>query len=311
MPTYIPTALQRFGHLIRHGAASPAVYTPPSYGSTTPQLTPVDDSAPLNAVDTKLLQEIVGVFLYYARAVDITMLPAVTAVASDQAKPTQAVLAAATRLLAYAASYPANELVFSACDMFLYGQSDASYLSRSNSRSVAGGIFYLGNKDAPTQINGAIDAFSSIIPVVVSSAAEAEYGGLFIAAQRGVQLRNTLADLGYPQDATLLMCDNACAVGISTDTVKSKRSKAIDMRFHWVRDRVRQGQFTIQWRKGEHNLADFFTKPLPVKVHQSLMSLLVNVPPLLDNPHITRRHRRAVTHQLHNTPRSSLVSPTD
>ena len=304
MPNYIPTALERFGHLITHGAASPAIYTPPSYGSTTPQLTAVDDSAPLSPADAKLLQEIVGVFLYYARAVDGTMLPAVTAIASDQAKPTQAVLSAATRLLAYAASYPANELVFSACDMVLYGQSDASYLSRSDSRSVAGGIFYLGNRDAPTQVNGAIDAFSSIIRVVVSSAAEAEYGGLFIAAQHATCLRSTLADLGYPQDATLLLCDNACAVGIASDTVKSKRSKTIDMRFHWVRDRVRQGQFVVQWRKGAHNLADFFTKPLPVKVHQSLMSLLVNVPPRLDNPHITPRHRRAVAHQ-RTHPRSS------
>ena len=118
-------------------------------------------------------------FLYYARAVDISMLPAVTAVASEQSKPTQAVLAAAKRLIAYAASYPANEIVFSACDMILYGQSDASYLSRSNARSVAGGIFYLGNRNAPTQVNGAIVPYSSIIPVVVSSAAEAEYGGLF------------------------------------------------------------------------------------------------------------------------------------
>ena len=303
MPSYIGTALKRFGHLITHGAASPAIYTPPHYGSTKPQPATVDDTEPLSATDTKLLQEIVGVFLYYARAVDISMLPAVTAVASEQSKPTQAVLAAAKRLIAYAASYPANEIVFSACDMILYGQSDASYLSRSNARSVAGGIFYLGNRNAPTQVNGAIDAYSSIIPVVVSSAAEAEYGGLFLAAQRGAHLRNTLADLGYPQDSTLLLCDNECAVGISTDTVKAKRSKSIDMRFHWVRDRVRQGQFIVEWRRGAHNLADFFTKPLPVKVHQSLLPLLVRVPPLLDNPYLTPRHRRTVLHQLQH-PRS-------
>ena len=299
MPSYIGTALKRFGHLITHGAASPAVYTPPHYGSTKPQPATVDDSEPLSPADAKVLQEIVGVFLYYARAVDVSMLPAVTAVASEQAKPTQAVFAAAKRLLSYAASYPANEIVFSACDMVLYGQSDASYLSRSNARSVAGGIFYLGNRNAPTQVNGAIDTFSSIIPVVVASAAEAEYGGLFLAAQRGAHLRNTLADLGYPQDSTLLLCDNECAVGISNDSVKAKRSKSIDMRFHWVRDRVRQGQFVIQWRRGAHNLADFFTKPLPVKVHQSLLPLLVRVPPLLNNPYLTPRHRRAVLHQLH------------
>ena len=95
MPSYIGTALKRFGHLITHGAASPAVYTPPHYGSTKPQPATVDDSEPLSPADAKVLQEIVGVFLYYARAVDVSMLPAVTAVASEQAKPTQAVFAAA------------------------------------------------------------------------------------------------------------------------------------------------------------------------------------------------------------------------
>jgi hypothetical protein len=64
-------------------------------------------------------------------------------------------------------------------------------------------------------------------------------------------------------------------VGIATDTVKPKRTKSIDMRFHWLRDRVRQGQFRLVWRKGIYNLADFFTKALPVHIHQQLMPLLV------------------------------------
>jgi hypothetical protein len=63
MPSYIGTALKRFGHLITHGAASPAVYIPPHYGSTKPQPATVDDSAPLSPSDAKVLQEIFGVFL--------------------------------------------------------------------------------------------------------------------------------------------------------------------------------------------------------------------------------------------------------
>ena len=59
--------------------------------------------------------------------------------------------------------------------------------------------------------------------------------------------------------------DNKCAQGLANDTVKRRRSKAIDMRFHWIRDRVRQGQFIINWAPGSTNLADFFTKNLPTK----------------------------------------------
>ena len=74
------------------------------------------------------------------------------------------------------------------------------------------------------------------------------------------------------------MGDNACATGLANDTVKVKRSKSIDMRFHWLRDRVRQGQFIALWRKGVNNLADFFTKILPTSEHQALMPLLVRTP---------------------------------
>ena len=38
-------------------------------------------------------------------------------------------------------------------------------------------------------------------------------------------------------------------------------------------------EFIVIWRKGVYNLADFFTKPLSVKDHQSIMHLLVRVPP--------------------------------
>jgi hypothetical protein len=168
MPEYVPKMLARFcpGVALR-GAASPAVYTPPQYG-TRVQHAPVDDSPPLSPSDTHRLQEIVGCLLFYARAVDCTMLTAVNHVSSEQAKPTQQVLAAATRILQYAAAYPNHELVYHACDMVLTIQSDASYLSRTGGRSVAGGLLYCSNHNDTTSINGALLAVSCIIPTVCS-----------------------------------------------------------------------------------------------------------------------------------------------
>lgn len=157
--------------------------------------------------------------------------------------------------------------------------SDASYLSRPVARSVAGVIFYVGNSDQPTAINGAIHAISSITPAVVASVAEAEYAALFVNGQEEASLRQILNALGHPQPATIILCDNKCAHGIATDTVKPKRTKSADMKLHWIRDRIRQGQFHVMWRKGADNLADFFTKALPVHEHKRLMKLLVLVPP--------------------------------
>jgi hypothetical protein len=58
--------------------------------------------------------------------------------------------------------------------MILFGHVDASYLSRSHARSVAGGIFFLGDRNKPLKINGSIHDLSSIIHSIDSSAGEAE-----------------------------------------------------------------------------------------------------------------------------------------
>ena len=78
MPDYITNALTRFHKSDTKGANSPIVYMPPVYGAKS-QTIPEDGPAasPLSEAQTKTLQEIIGVFLYYARAVDPMMLPAV------------------------------------------------------------------------------------------------------------------------------------------------------------------------------------------------------------------------------------------
>ena len=226
MPAYIAKVLQRFGPSKLSGASSPSIYTPPSYGART-QLATEDTSPSLTHAAAKRIQEIVGSLLFHARGVDPTILPTVNLLASLQSSPTQNVADIAERLLQYCSRYPNNELVYHVCNMTLFIQVDASYLdlTRSNARSVAGGICYLGNIGQPQHINGAIHAISTIIPSVVAPAAEAEYAALFILAQEGEYLRRVLDDMGYPQAPTLLLCDNQCAVGLATVVLMAKERK--------------------------------------------------------------------------------------
>ena len=122
------------------------------------------------------------------------------------------------------------------------------------------------------RFNGPILVKSCIIQAVASSAAEAELRALFYNAKDGCMLRNTLEDMGHPQPATPIQADNACAVGLANGTVKQKRSKAIDMRFYWEKDRVKAGQFIIYWRKGSENDADYFTKHHAPSHHRRMRS---------------------------------------
>ena len=109
----------------------------------------------------------------------------------------------------------------------------------------------------------------------MTSACESKYASLFKVAQSAEVIRNTLQDMGYSQVATKLLCDNTCATGTANSTAKQKRSKAINMRFHWIRDRVEDGHFDIMWIAGGENIADFFTKNLSVATYKKFKSKIV------------------------------------
>ena len=74
--------------------------------------------------------------------------------------------------------------------------------------------------------------------------------------------------MGYKQGATPVETDNTTAAAIVNETCKQIRSKAIDMRFYWVRDRIKQGHFIVYWAPGATNKADYFTKHHPPAHHR-------------------------------------------
>lgn len=272
MPGYIEKVLQRFQvpppSRPQH---SPHAWTAPTYGTAIQYATDEDTSDPLNAAEAKRLQEAIGCLLFYARACDPTMLVALGSLASAQSKSTRMTAKAMTQLLNYCATHPDATIRYHASDMCLRAHSDASYLSEREAKSRIGGYFFLSDRpqdpiadidpdSKPPPFNGAILVTSSILKAVMSSATEAETGALFYNAKEACVLRNILGDMGYPQPATPIQTDNACAAGIINNTVKQRRSKAMDMKFYWVKDRVAQGQFKIHWRRGSDNKADYFTK---------------------------------------------------
>ena len=152
--------------------------------------------------------------------------------------------------------------------MILGVHSDASYLSEPNARSRAGGHFFLsdGTDDAPP--NGAILNTSQIIKSVMSSAAEAELGALYINAREAVPCRTFLNELGHTQPPTPIQTDNSTALGVVTNKILPRRLKAMDMPYWWLRDRNTQAQFRYYWRPGPTNKGDYFTKHHCAAHHQ-------------------------------------------
>ena len=107
--------------------------------------------------------------------------------------------------------------------------------------------------------------------MVLSSAAEAEYGGIFINAKEGVPIRTTLQELGHkqPKTGTPLKTDNSTAHRIVHNNVRQKKSRCFDTGFHWIRDRAKQGQYDVYWKPGPNNKADYVTKQHAPAVHKA------------------------------------------
>jgi hypothetical protein len=133
---YIESTLQLFQHPPPTGPQhSPHAWQKPMYGAAIQYAPAPDTMAALDAKDMKHVQEVLGTLLFYAHALDSTMLPAIGTLASQQAHGTKAMLEALMQLLNYCAMHPDAKVHFIASDMVLHVHSDASYLSGPKARS--------------------------------------------------------------------------------------------------------------------------------------------------------------------------------
>ena len=157
MPGYCEKAGQRFQHPKPNKPQhQPYPSAPHTYGNKQQFCDSVDTSPVLGKQQKTFVQEVIGVFLYYAWAVDCTMLTALGSLATQQASPTETALAQIHQFLDYALSHPNAGITYRASDMILAAHSDASYLSETHLRSYSGGHFFLSKNDHYPNNNGAV-----------------------------------------------------------------------------------------------------------------------------------------------------------
>ena len=84
-----------------------------------------------------------------------------------------------------------------------------------------------------------------------------------------------LTALGHPQSTTPVKTDNGTAAQFVQDTIKHKRSKSWDVRYHWLTEQQTAGDFDIYWDSGKNNLADYHTKHHSPIHHQNVRKMYV------------------------------------
>jgi hypothetical protein len=276
MPGYVSSTLERLQHSkpLRPQHA-PHKWTQPAYSQKL-QLAPIDETPKLDKASIHFVQSCVGSLLYYAQAVDATMLPAINEISGSQATPTEKTLSACKMLLNYAATYLLAILRYHASDMVLHTDTDAAYLVLPNARSRYAGHYILS--DTPPlppampnpKPNGAILTVCKTTCGVMTSAAKAETAGVYSNGQEIIACRISLHALNHPQPATPLKTDNSTSNSFIHANIKQRRSKTWDMRWNWLRDKSTHDKLCIYWDKGSNNHADYFTKHHPPLHHLAM-----------------------------------------
>ena len=280
MPGTVKKGLDMLNFTQTYHPKSPCIYTAPVYGNKI-QFEEDDNSPLATSQQEAYLRKAVGIFRYYAQCIDGVALYPISKLALKQSKPTVQDMDRLNRFLNYMADNQNASITYHPSDMQLHIHSDESYLSESKSRSRRAGFFTCGEiiyapNSSSNKVNGPIRVSSTIIPTVVGSATEASYAALYLNAQDATVDRQTLIDIGHPQQPTLITYDNQPAGKIALRTAKIKRSKAIAMRYHWIQDRIARREFQIAWKPGPQNIADFTSKAHPIHHFLTMRNLMYN-----------------------------------
>ena len=147
------------------------------------------------------------------------------------------------QLLDYAVTHPDAAVTYRESNMVLAAHIDASYLSEKNTRSRAGEHLFMTSDIAIPENNGVVHTVAQIIKTLMSYVAEAELGALYINCREEIPARHLLEAMGHHKPATPTQTNNSTALGVVTNKINPKRTKAMDMRFHWLRCRENQRQF--------------------------------------------------------------------
>jgi hypothetical protein len=235
MPGYIFNIFTRYKHLMptKH-QLSPHKHHKITFGQTT-QLTHVDSySPPLSTEGVKRVQGIIGTLLHYACAVDNKLLASLSTLSSQQATATEATNVAMNQLLNYLATYLDNGTTYRASDMIHCAHADTGFHNESKGRSQAGAHIFICKNNPFRKHNGLVLLISQIMKFVMSSAAKAKLGTLYITAKEMVPLCQTLIKMGWPQPRTPIQTDNSTAIGITNLTIVLHKTKSMDLRLWWL-----------------------------------------------------------------------------
>lgn len=269
---YLNKVLSRFNMM-----DSNPVPTPESSLKLSKADCPISTEEKYNMRDVPYMSA-VGSLLYAAIGTRPDIAHAVNVISKFMENPGQAHWLAVKRILRYIKGTVNKALVFTSKgitgnQLYVSAYSDADWAGDIEDRkSTTGFVVRIGD--------------SSVIwctkkqKTVSLSSAEAEYMALAAVVQEVKWVNQFLCELLMPY-VKLSLCisvyvDNQAAIMISKNDVYHDRTKHIDIRYHFIRDAIKDGLFKIEWVSTEQQLADGFTKALSTITFNKLFHSVMN-----------------------------------
>jgi hypothetical protein len=220
------------------------------------------------AIDSTVYKQMVG-SLMYLTATRPDLMFSVSLINRYMERPTDSHFQAAKRILRYIKGMTGFGIFYKkGGSEELVGYSDSDYAGDQNDRKSTSGYAFLMN-------SGAVSWSLKKQLVVTLFTTEAEFVAAASSTCQVVWLRRILTVLNQEQSSpTVVFCDNISAIKLSKNPVMHGRSKHIDVRFHFLRDLVKDGILELIHCSTQQQVADILTKPLKLDTFLKIRNLL-------------------------------------
>ena len=261
---YLRRVLERFGMLHCNTKSTPL----PSGATLSESDSPKTDED-RHYMKDKPYREALGSCMWAQVATRPDIAYALSVLARFQTNPGPAHWKAMLHLLAYLKGTLHYKITYQrGGNIDPIGFVDADYAGDIDMRRSTSGYVF-------TMASGPVSWSAKRQATVALSTTEAEYMALTRAAQQALWMFSFMSEVGLTRTfPAILHGDNAASIALTLNTKGHARAKHIDIRHHYIRERVAEGEIGLVQIPSEENLADIFTKPLPRVIHQKLVRAL-------------------------------------
>jgi hypothetical protein len=271
---YIKKVLERFN--MSSAAAAPTPEAPGSKLSKSMCPSSDDEKKQMAGIPYR---EAVGSLLYAAIATRPDIAHAVNECARFVSNPGQAHWTAVKRIMRYLVGTAELGLQYGSVGMMnespefnsigIQAYADADWAGDKDDRKSTSGVIVKMNGDT-------IIWSSKKQKTIALSSAEAEYMGISSAAQDVKWLKQLLGEFSFYVNAEIFT-DNQAAQAIGRNDTYHERTKHIDIRHHFIRNDVKNGEYELKWIPTKYQLADIFTKAVSqVQFHFLRVCITIN-----------------------------------